>query len=174
MLTRYSFLLIFISLVAYAQPPKLKLGPGGFDAIDVKIPTSKPEKLVSVTKTWAVERDRRNIDQEKGYDFTDVSDNTITVTGFKKNAFFYNSLGEQFEHRIQYTMKFTFYENRYTMLFTVTQIYTDNNVPVQSALPDYFTGDGILKEGYRNLDTSLENTVNNLVQSHYDALINFR
>ena len=174
MLKFYSLFIILISCIASAQPPKMELGAGGFDPIDVSIPATKPEKLVSLTKTWALERQRRRIDQDKGYDFTDVTDNTITVTGFKKNAFYYTNLGEQFEHRIQYTMKFTFYENRYTLLFTVTQIYTDNNTPVQSSLTDYFKSDGTLKEGYTNLDISLETTVNAIVQSHYEALMNFR
>lgn len=167
-------LLFFISGIAFAQPPEMKLGAGGFNPIDVNIPATKAEKLVSLTKTWALERERRNTDKDKGYDFTNMSDNTITLTGFKKNAFYYNNLGEQFEHRIQYTMKFTFYEDRYNLVFTVTQIYTDNNVPVQSSLSDYFTGEGTLKEGYTNLDTSLETTVNNIVQSHYETLMNFR
>ena len=174
MLKLYSLFIILICGIASAQPPEMKLSEGGFEPIDVSIPATKPEKLVSVTKTWALERQRRKIDQDKGYDFTNVTDNTITITGFKKNAFYYTNLGEQFEHRIQYTMKFTFYENRYTLIFTVTQIYTDNNTPVQSSLPDYFKSDGTLKEGYTNLDISLETTVNAIVQSHYEALMNFR
>jgi hypothetical protein len=174
MLKLYSLLLVLTFSIANAQPPKMKLGPGGFEAITVTIPATIPEKLVSVTKTWATERERRSMDQDKGYDFTNVSDNTITVSGFKKNAFYYSDRGEQFEHRIRYTMEFVFYDNRYTLKFNVVEIYTDNDVPVQSTLSDYFTGDGTLKEGYRDLNTTLETTVNNMVQSHYDTLINFR
>jgi len=170
----YSLFCLLVFGFTSAQPPKMILNAGGFKAIDVSIPATKPEKLVSLTKTWATERERRRIDQDKGYDFTDVTNNTITVTGFKKNAFYYTNLGEQFEHRIEYTMKLTFYENHYTLAFNVTQIYIDNNVPVQSTLADYFKGDGTLKEGYTNLDTSLEATVNTIVQSHYDTLMNYR
>ena len=174
MLKPYILFIILISGIASAQPPKIELSEGGFEPIDVTIPASKPEKLVSITKTWALERERRRIDQDKGYDFTNVTDNTITVTGFKKNAFYYTNLGVQYEHRIQYSMKFTFYENRYTLLFTVNQIYTDNDTPVQSSLSDYFKSDGTRKEGYTNLNISLESTVNAIVKSHYEALINFR
>jgi len=174
MLKLYSIIFLLAFGIAGAQAPEMKLSAGGFEPVDVSIPATKPEKLVAITKTWALERERRRIDQDKGYDFTNVTENTITVTGFKKNAFYYTNLGEQFEHRIQYTMKFTFYENRYTLLFTITQIYTDNNTPVQSTLADYFKGDGTLKEGFTNLDKSLQSTVNSIVQSHYEALINYR
>lgn len=160
--------------IALAQPPKMKLTPGGFEPITVSIPSTKTDKLVSLTQTWVVERDRRSTDPNKKYDITNVSNNTITVTSFQKNAFYYTDRGEEFEHRIQYTMKFTFYENRYDLTFNIDQIYTDNNVPLKSGISDFFKNDDTLKEGYTDLDTSLERTVNEIVLSHYNALINYR
>ena len=164
------FILLLIGAMAAAQPKLMQLQPYGFEPIEVAIPATPNEKLVEVTNSWAQEYNRR----EDGADITEVTANSITISAFKKNGFFYRNRGEAFEHRIRYTMKFTFYENGYNLVFTVNDIYVDNNVLLEYKLPDYFNSEGKLKEGYENIKPSLENTVNAIVQSHYDFLIHFR
>ena len=168
-------LLCFITLgTANAQPPELKLQSNGFEQVDITIPATKNDKLVALTRSWVAELEHRGPDQGKGYDITNVTDNSITVSGYKKNGFYFRDRGEQFMHKIRYTMKITFYESHYTVDFKVMQIFTDNDVPVKYSIPDYFLPDGKLKDGYTELDSSLENTVNNLILSHYNFILNFR
>jgi len=173
MLKLYAFLLLFTTL-AMAQPPKLELTPRGFEPIEVSIPATQNEKLIEVTKAWALEYNNRGLKEDRGYDASDVTENSITISAFKKNAFYYRERGEAFEHRIRYSMKITFSQNRYTLAFTVNDIYGDSNSLLEYKLPDYFTSEGKLKEGYTGLDTSLEETVNNIVKSHYNFILNFR
>lgn len=174
MIKLYSLLCFLAFGVASAQPPAMKLGQGGYEPIEVTIPATSADKFIELTKSWALERERRSPDRGKGSDITGVTGSTITVSGYKRNAFFYRNLGETFEHRIDYAMKITFSENSYNLTFNVTQIYTDSDVPVKSGITDYFTSDGKLKDGYTDLDTSLNTTVNEMVQSHYNFILNHR
>ncbi|MXN91920.1 hypothetical protein GR160_11865 [Flavobacterium sp. Sd200] len=168
-------LLCFLSAVlANAQLPEMKVSKSGFEPVVVSIPTTSNEKLTELTKAWLQEIVHNNPDRGKGYEVSGVTENSATVTGYKRNAFFYRSLGETYNHNIDYTMQLVFRQNSYDVTFTVNQIYTDNNVAVKSALADYFTNSGGLKEGYYGLDASLNKTVNALVQSHYDFILSHR
>lgn len=160
--------------MCYAQPVTMKLSQSGYEPIDISIPSTPNDKLIELTKSWAVERERRNPDFGKRSDITGVTENSITVSGYKKNAFFYRNLGETFIHQIDYAIKIVFKENSYNLTFTVTQIYTDSDVPVKYNIADYFTSNGTLKEGYKELDTSLNKTVNEMVLSHYNFIVNHR
>ncbi|MNK06552.1 hypothetical protein D3C87_244510 [compost metagenome] len=163
-------LILFLSItgVLIAQPPTMELNPNGFDPITVSIPEIRTERLIDATKTWAPDFNQR----QKGYDITDVTSNSLTISAFKKNAFFYRNLGERFQYTIKYSMKITFYNGSYTLLFTVTDIYADDDKLVSYKIPDYFTASGQLKDGYSDLKPSLEKTVNNIVTSHYNYIIN--
>lgn len=148
---------------------EMELTPNGFEPVTVTISSTRNEKLIEVTKAWALEY---NLSKE-GADITNVTENTITISAYRKNAFFYRNNGVPYDHDIQYTMKFLFSTTSYTLQFTVNDIYHDN-VLLEYKLPNYFTSEGKLKEGYSELDESLERTVNGIVNSHYDYLIHFR
>lgn len=152
-----------------AQPPRLELRPGGFDAIDVPLPDVNAEKMLELTQNWAAEFNRR----EDGFDVTNLTANTITITANKENAFYYRDRGQAFDHEIRYEMQITFDNNSYAVNFVVNEIY-QNNKRIEYTLPDYFTRNGRLKEGYEEIEKSLEATANNIVQSHYNFLVNFR
>lgn len=166
----YRLFLFLISFTALAQPPKMELKPYGFDPIDVALPDTPNDKLIEVTKAWAYEFNKR----EQQVDITDVTANSMTVSAYKRNGFYYRSRGEAHEHKIRYTMKIAFYGSRYTLAFTVEDIYADGDALIDYKLPDYFTSAGNLKEGYTDLRESLERTVNDIVTSHYNFMINFR
>ncbi len=166
----FRWVVLFLSVAALAQPPKMELKPNGFDPIDVAIPATPNEKLLEVTSAWAQEYNRR----EEGVDITDVTANSVTVSAFKRNGFYYRDRGEKHNHKIRYTMKITFYEDRYTLAFIVGDIYTDGDKLIDYKLPDYFTSEGTIKEGYTDLKPSIERTVNDIVTSHYNFIINFR
>lgn len=160
--------ILLITCVLHSQPPKLVLTPGGFDPVRVSIPQAPNDKLVDMTREWAAEANR-NYD----VDITDVTGNSLTVTSYRNNGFYYRSKGETYMHRIKYQMKFSFSGNFYTVTFSVPEIYNDD-VLIKYTLPDYFDSKGNIKEGYTDLKPSIENTANTLVNSHYNFILNYR
>jgi len=165
-----SLLCFFVLTFAHAQPPALELTPRGFEPVQVTIPATPNEKLIEISRAWAAGMKRNN----KGVDVTDVNENAMTISAFKKNAFFIRNKGEMFEYTIRYSMKLNFYNTYYTMQFIVSDIYTDVDVLVKYKLPDYFNAEGNLKEGYADLKPSLERTVNELSASYYEFIVNYR
>lgn len=163
-------LVILLPAVVFGQP-SLQLEPSGFAPVTVNIPTTLNEKLIDLTRAWAQEYNRRN---KQGYDVLDVTDNTVTISSYKKNACYYRDRGESFNLSVNYTMQFTFSESSYTLAFTITDIFADNDKLLEYKIPDYFTPEGRLKEGYDELDNSLEKNVNDIARSHYNFLVNFR
>lgn len=164
-----SLFCFFIGISAFAQP-KLELTPRGFEPVEATIPSAPVEKLIDLSKTWAAEFNRK----EKGADVTNVTPSGLTITAFKKNAFFFRNKGEMFEYTIRYSMKITFTNGSYSLQFTVNDIYADDDTLVQYKLPDYFDGSGNLKEGYTDLKPSIERTVNGIIASHYNFMVNFK
>jgi len=153
--------------LSFAQPPRLELTPGGFDVVAVALPAAPAEKLIDLTKVWAFEFNRK----EDGFDITNVTANSITISAFKDNAFFYRERGQAFDHKIRYTMEITFNDAGYTVDFKIPEIYSDDRL-IEYTIPDYFTREGKLKEGYGAIERSLEASVNNIVKSHYNFLAN--
>jgi hypothetical protein len=166
---RFLLSCLFVTGIAVAQP-KMELLSGSFPPVQAAIPQTRPEKLIEISRAWAGEFNRR----QKGYDVSDVTANSLTISAFKKNAFFYRNNGEMFDYAIRYTMKITFYPDYYTLLFTVTDIYADGDSLVDYKLPDYFTSSGKIKEGYTDLEPSLEKTVNDITSSYYNFILNYR
>lgn len=175
-MTKFCLFVLLVHALGHAQPPRLELEPRGFAPVEVQIPLTANEKLIEVTKAWAGEyNNRRSVGNRRGgHDITDVTANALTVHAYKRNAFFYRERGQAFNHSIDYSLKFNFYETYYTVEFTVDNIYIDNDKLIESGITDYFNSEGKLKEGYDELETSLEANVNEIVLSHYNFLISFR
>ena len=165
------FLCLAISIPLRAQPPRMELTPTGFGSVTVTIPDTPVEKLVEVSRNWAQEYNRKERD---GVDITNVTDNSMTISAFRKNAFHYSNRGETFYQKIRYNMDLSFTGSSYTVSFTVTDIYADDNKRLTYLLPDYFLPDGRLKEDYEDIEPSLEQTVNTIVRAHYNFIVNFR
>lgn len=160
---------LFLFTLAQAQPPRLELSPGGFEPVSIPFPATATEKLIELTQNWAAEFNRR----EDGFDATNITANSITITANKDNAFYYRERGEAFDFKIRYTMDVTFTDAGYNLKFSVPEIYADDK-RIDYTLPDYFTSEGRLKEGYEELERSLEATVNNILTAHYNYLIKLR
>lgn len=158
----------FIAVTAFAQPPKVELSPSGFPRVDVSIPDTKNEKLIELSKSWALETYKRG-----GYDVTDVTENSMVISAIEKRAFFYRNKGEGYDHDINFEMRLSFYGNRYSVQLFVKQIFADG-VKIEYTIPDYFTSEGKLKEGYNDVKPSLENTANRILKSHYNFITNYR
>lgn len=157
----------FITAVIAAQP-QMEMQPYGFDPIKIDAPPMNSEKFIELTQNWAMEYNRR----EGRYDITGVSSNTVTVSAYKNRAFYYRNLGEAFEHKIRYSIDLTFNGSTYTLNFKVIDIYSNDKL-LEYKIPDYFKSDGKLKDGYAEIEQSLESTVNEIVRSHYNFLANF-
>ncbi|PZR21506.1 MAG: hypothetical protein DI539_07815 [Flavobacterium psychrophilum] len=165
-----TLLCFFIASIGYSQAPALELTSKGFDPVEGSIPTTASEKLIELSKMWAADTNLRI----KGYDASNVTSNSMVITAFRKNAFFLRNKGETFNYNINYSMKLSFHGNYYTLHFVVNDIYTDDDVIVKYKLPDYFDADGDLKDGYDTLKPSLERSVNDLVTSYHNFLVNYR
>lgn len=171
-MARLLFLLCLFAIIpANAQPPVLELTSHGFEPVTATIPATPNDKLIEISRAWAAEANRR---QKRGYDITEVTDSSMTISAFRKNAFFFRNNGEMFEYTIRYSMILNFSTSNYTLKFIVSDIYTSDDVLVKYKLPDYFASNGNLKEGYDDLKPSLERTVNELVTSYHDFIVNFR
>lgn len=161
-------LLYFLAFAPlYAQPPVIELQPYGFDPIVIMIPDTSNDKLIELSKEWAAKYNN------EGADVTGVTGNSMVISALKRNAFYYRNNGVPYEHMIQYTLKLVFSQNSYKLVFSVDDIYHDD-VLLKYKIPDYFDDEGDLKEGYEQIKPSLESTVNNIIKSHYNFLINFR
>jgi hypothetical protein len=160
---------LFFLTLAQAQPPRLELTPGGFEPVSIPFPATPTEKLIELTQNWAAEFNRR----EDGFDVTNVTANSITITANKDNAFYYRERGEAFDFKIRYAIEIIFTDSGYNLRFSVPEIYADDK-RIDYTLPDYFTSDGRLKEGYDELERSLEATVNNIVTAHYNYILKLR
>jgi len=167
---------LFLSLVN-AQPPAVELSSRGFAPITITLPATTNEKLVEVSKAWAAAYNKPRTDgdqSEPGADFTDVTENTITISAFKRNAFNYRSNGEQYQFKIRYSMKLVFSQSKYTLTFTTGDIFDENNKLIQYKLTDYFNDDGTVKDGYTGFKESIDDTVNSIILSHYNFILNYR
>ncbi|RWX01039.1 hypothetical protein [Flavobacterium cerinum] len=162
-------LCLFIAGIAIAQP-QMVLMPYGFDPVEVQIPSISQEKFIELSKSWAAEFNRG----QKGYDVSDVTSNSLTITAYKRNAFFYRNLGETFQYTIRYSMKLNSYGTYYKLVFTITDIYANDDVLINYKIPDYFSSSGQLKDGYSDIKPSLEKTVNYIAASHYSAIASYK
>jgi hypothetical protein len=149
----HSILFCFAAMTALAQPPAMELQPNGFEPVTIPFPATPAERLIELTQTWADSFNRR----EEGFDATNITPNTITITANKENAFFYRERGEAFDHEIRYEMRLTFNEDSYTLNFVITEIYMRDRL-LESDIPDFFNSEGRLKEGYEEIERSLETT----------------
>lgn len=173
MIRRLITIICFLYAGTAAAQPQAELLPGGFATFEIDIPATPNEKLVELSKNWAMEYNHRKTLDQQGYDITDVTETSLTITAYRRNAFYYTNRGEAFDHDIRYEMRLAFNENRYTLQFVVIGIYLDNS-RIEYLLLDYFTTKGELKEGYSEIKPSLEATVNSIIKSHYNFIINFR
>lgn len=165
-----TLLCFFIFSAVNAQPPAIELTPQGFDAIEINIPATPNDKLIELSRAWATNLNRNN----KGYDVSGVSNSGMVISAYRKNAFFIRNKGESFNYAINYSIKLSFHNTYYTLHFVINDIYTDEDVLVKNKIPDYFTSDGDIKDDYKDMEPSLERTVNDLVLSYHNFIVNYR
>lgn len=154
------FLLFSASVFAQTQT---ELTPTGFTPVTIARPETSNEKLIEITRSWA------DVYNKIKYDVYNVTVSSVTVDGFKENAFFYRNRGEVFKYSILYSLEIRFGEKSCSLQFSVKQIFADRT-EIKSTITDYFTPEGTMKEGFENVKVSVEDTANKIIQSYLSAL----
>jgi len=153
-----SILVLFVSSFISAQP-KLEMTSNGFASIEFDVPNRPTKDLVEISKGWA------NSNLEKRSDVYDITESSLSVDAFKKNAYHYLNRGETYQFDIRYTMKIAFQPNNTCKVtFAVKEIYDSGNA-LKTTIADFFAPDGRLKEDFEEVKPSLEETVNKIVRS---------
>lgn len=151
---------LFFWMVVSSAQTKVEMTPKGFPIIEMQMPNKLIPKLIEQSKEWPPYF-TKNV-----FDVFDVTENSLTIEALYENAYYYRNLGVKHNYDIKYTLKIEFNENqKYTLLFTVKEIYADG-VLMRSTVPDFFTSEGKLKEGFKDVKPSLENTVNKIIKSY--------
>ena len=155
----FSLLLIFSICQIWAQTVS-EMTPQGFTPLTFKTPEKQPEKLIETSKTWA------GYYNKDGYDVTDVTENSLTVTALKKTACYYYNLGVRYDFNVRYTMKIVFNSDKtFTVAFSANEFYA-GEVLAKSTVPDFFTPDGKLKSDFRDVKPTLEATADRIIKSY--------
>ncbi|MDR6966197.1 hypothetical protein J2X31_000190 [Flavobacterium arsenatis] len=147
----------FYCCLAFSQE-KIELTPNGFPTVVIAKPNIPLENLIEASRSWAL------FYNKNGADVYEVTSNSLKIDALRKGAFAYYSLGERFTFDVKYTLAVEFGDANYTLKLTVKEIYTDDKL-IKSTLPDYFTPEGKLKQGFEDIKPSIEITVNKLIAS---------
>jgi len=134
--------------------------PQGFLPIEIETPDKPLDKLLQFSKSWAAYYNK------KSYDIFDVTTNSLTIEALNENAYYYWNLGVKYNYDVKYILKIVFEENqKYTLTFTIKEISTNATI-TKTKIADFYTSDGKLKDDFKEVKPSLENTVNNIVKSY--------
>ncbi len=149
---------VFFTVASLAQP-KLELNPNGFQTIELNTPNRSTENLIQMSRAWAP------FYNKKGYDVSDVTQNSLTISARKNNAYYFLNQGETYFFDIHYILKVNFKPNNtYTLSFIVNEIY-DNQQLLKTTVASFFSPDGKLKEDFEKVKPSLEKTANDIAKS---------
>nr|WP_322624366.1 hypothetical protein [uncultured Flavobacterium sp.] len=161
-------LLFLFTSVCFAQPT-VTLVNGTLSDIEVKIPEIESKKFIDLTKAWVTEAKRSG----QVLDMSNVSSGSLTISGYKHNAFNYRERGETHWHDAKVVMQVRFSNTAMSIKITLPELFTNGGKPIQYTLPDYFA-DGKLKDGYEGLQKSLEENLNRIVRSYYNFIVNYK
>lgn len=161
-------LLLIFSSVCFAQPT-VTLVNGTLPDVEAKIPEIESKKFINLTKAWVTEAKRSG----ETLDVSNVSSGSLTISGYKHNAFNYRERGETHWHDAKVVMQVSFSSTTMTIKITLPELYTNRGKPIRYTLPDYFV-DGKLKDGYDGLQNSLEENLNRIVRSYYNFIVNYQ
>lgn len=140
--------------------------PDGFLPLNYKTPAKPLEKLIELSKAWA------GFYNKDGYDVTEVTENSLTVTALKLTACYYYNLGVRYDYNVRYTLKINFKKDQtFTILFTPMEFYA-NEVLTKTKISDFFTPDGKLKNDFKDVKPSLEITGEKIVKSYLNFISN--
>lgn len=161
---RFLTLLFVLSFMNSWSQAVAEMTPKGFAPVSFATPPKTLEKLIEASKSWAATYNK------DGFDVTDVTENSLTISGLKKYACYYWNLGVRYDYNIRYTLKITFEkDNNGKIVFNAKEFYA-NNVLTKTTIADFFTPDGQLKEDFKDVKPTLEATVDRMVQSYVNFI----
>ena len=163
-LSSLGFLLMSLSCVSQ-EMAKFELTKDGVAPIVVNIDSSKAEAIYKKTLNWVQESYKTPKEALK----TNIENEKIRVDGFKKNAWYYKSLGVTNSYDMEYSFEIEFKDNKIRLTYSPGQFWADN----QKVLYDYktfFKSSGELKSAYKEAKPSLEQSMNELALSLYTYL----
>lgn len=163
-----SILLVFTVFIAKAQL-KVELTPKGFEPNPTvgNLPQITNERFIEATQLWAQDFSRGEAD------ISQVTENSLTIDAFRDNAFFYRNVGDTYYQKVKYQIELSKERNTYSLSFQITEIYT-NKTLLKSAITDYFTPDGKMKDGFEEVKPSIEKTVSIILDSYNRYITNIR
>gem|GEM_PF-726193 len=161
---RFLTLLFVLALTTSWSQVVAEMTPKGFTPVSFPTPPKTLEKLIEASKSWAATYNK------DGFDVTDVTENSLTVSGLKKYACYYWNLGVRYDYNIRYTLKITFEkDNTCKVVFNTKEFYA-NNVLTKTTIPDFFTPEGQLKQDFKDVKPTLEATVDRMIQSYVNFI----
>jgi hypothetical protein len=156
------FTLLFV-LSLFTSWSQSEMTPNGFTPMTFPTPAKTNEKLIEASKVWAGEYNK------DGYDVTEVTENSLTVSALKKYACYYWNLGVRYDYNIRYTLKVTFEKDTYKVVFNTKEFYA-NSVLTKTTIPDFFQPNGQIKDDFKDVKPTLEATVDRMVKSYVNAI----
>jgi hypothetical protein len=157
------FLLAFvsISIISFSQDTaRFELTKDGVLPIVVNLDSLNAKTIYSKTLNWI----QVNYKNPKEVLKTNVENETIRIDAFKKNAWFYKSLGMKQEYDMEYSFLIDIKDNKIRLTFTVGQFWGDDKKTTYD-YTTFFKSSGEIRGAYRDAKPSLEQSMNDLVSS---------
>jgi hypothetical protein len=155
-----SVLLLTAKLAFTQDLPKFELTKDGVQPIVVNIDSFSILTLYQKTLNWIQE----NYKNPKEVLKANIENETIRIEGYKKNAWFYKSLGMKQEYDMEYSFQIEFKEGRIRLTFIPGQFWGDGQKILYN-YPTFFKNSGEIKVAYKDAKPSLEQSMNDLVFS---------
>lgn len=161
-------LFLLFSAACFSQPT-VTVANGTLPDIDAKLPNVDTKKFKDLTKAWITEVQRSG----ETLEVSNISSGSLTISGYKRNAFYYRERGETHWQNAKVVMQVSFTSTLMTIKITLPELYTKEGTPLKFTLP-YYYANGKLKEGYDGLETSLEENLTKVVRSYYNFIVNYQ
>lgn len=156
-------LFAFLTFALGVAQNLVEMTPQGFEPITVTTANKPIDQLIERSKSWANAN-------KYGADASDVTGNSLTITGFKPLAAYYYNVGVKYNYDLRYEIKVVFQaDHTATLTFNAKEFYA-NEVLTKTKVSDFYTPEGKLKDDFRDVKPSLETTVDRLLRSYSSAI----
>jgi hypothetical protein len=159
-------ILLLTTTSLFAQDiPKFELTKDGVQPIVVVIDSFNAQTIYKKTLNWVKENYKNPKEALKA----DIENETVRIDGFKKNAWFYKSLGMKQEYDMEYSFLIDIKDNKIRLTFTVGQFWGDDKKTTYD-YTTFFKSSGEIRGAYKDAKPSLEQSMNDLVFSLYNYI----
>ena len=164
-----SFTLLFITITSASQSsevPRLELTPNGIEPVIYEVPGASPEQLYERAYNWVLDsyKDPDEVIMVKR------ENEEIRISGFKRNAYAFNSLGIKYYYDLTYSLELEFKEGRYRITFTPDKVFSEGQTAPFAGQINWFKNNGQRRSFYRLSLETFDESINNLAYSIYDRL----